>query len=358
MSLLTPIIAMQDAVGTAAAEAAPAAAGPIDPKTIEYSYDPSMWMPQQASEVASSVDGMFNIIMWLTIFCFVGITGAVVYFVWKYRERPGHKPEPSPTHNNPLEITWTVIPSIIVVFIFLFGWRGYLELTTPPEHAIEIQVKAWKWNWEFTHYNGTTDNVLHVPANKSVRLIMTSSDVLHSFFVPVFRVKQDVVPKRYTQVWFRATKPGTYRLYCTEYCGMDHSQMKTVVVVHEEGGYEKYLQQKYNEFLTSPPEVLGAMFYQQKGCAACHSLDGSDKAGGGPSFKGYFGTEQPMTDGSRVKIDENYLRESMMQPTAKIRKGYPPIMPKLDLADIEITSLIAYIKSLNNASADGKSENK
>lgn len=349
MSFLTPVLAlMQEPAAAAPGAAAAAPAAPqVAVQDIEYSYDPSLWMPQQASDAAPGVDLMFDIIMWLSIFCFVGIAAAVVYFTWKYRARPGHKTQPSPSHNDKLEITWTVIPSIIVVFIFLFGWRGFLDLTTPPKNALEIQVKAWKWNWEFTHYNGVKDNVLHVPKDTPVRLIMTSQDVLHSFFVPVFRVKQDVIPKRYTQLWFKATKAGTFRLYCTEYCGRDHSMMKTVVVVHEGDGYKNYLQSKYDEFLNSPPEVLGEMFYKQKGCVTCHTTDGSDKAGGGPSFKGNFGQERAITGAGSVLVDENYLRESMVNPAAKIRSGYPPIMPKLELSDAEIDSLIAYIKSLN-----------
>lgn len=346
MSPITSFLAMQTRAGTEAASAAQAAGESAASGTPDYTYKASMWLPEQVSEHAGNVDGMFYFILGLSVFCLIGITAAVVYFTYKYRARPGHKSEPSPSHNNPLEITWTVIPSIIVVFIFIFGWRGYLDLATPPKNALEIQVKAAKWNWLFTHYNGVEDNVLHVPVNKPVRLIMTSQDVLHSFFIPVFRVKQDVVPKRYTQVWFKATKPGTYRLYCTEYCGLDHSLMKTVVVVHEPGGYERYLQSKYDEFMSLPPDQLGKMFYEQKGCKACHTVDGTPKAGGGPTFKGSFGSTIEMADGSSVLVDENYIRESILEPTAKVHKGFAPIMPKLDISDSEIDALIAYIKSL------------
>ncbi len=352
MSVLTPIISMMQEAGAAgAAQAGKAAQGAVESVPVQdlpYSYEPSMLLPQNAADTAASVDGLFSFVVWLNVFCFVGITAAVLYFVYKYRERKGHdKPEPSPTHNDRLEITWTVIPSLIVIGLFVFGWRGSLEMRTPPDNAVEIQVNAQKWSWGFTHYNGTTDNKLHVPVNRPVRLTMTSADVLHSLFIPAFRVKQDVVPKRYTQLWFNATKPGTYRLYCTEFCGLDHSLMKTVVTVHEEGGYEKYLQSKYDEFLNSPPDVLGKMFYEQKGCVACHTIDGSPKPGGGPSFLGLFGTEQSMADGSKVSVDENYLRESIVDPAAKVRQGYAPIMPKLSISDDEITAIIAYIKSLN-----------
>jgi cytochrome c oxidase subunit 2 len=347
MSPITSFLAMQtQAAAGAASAASQAAGGGTGGGTPEYTFKSSMWLPEQVAEQAGNVDGMFYFILGLSVFCLIGITVAVVYFTYKYRARPGHKSEASPSHNNQLEITWTVIPSIIVVFMFIFGWRSFLDLTTPPKNALEIQVKAAKWSWLFTHYNGVEDNALHVPVNKPVRLIMTSQDVLHSFFVPVFRIKQDVVPKRYTQVWFKATKPGTYRLYCTEYCGLDHSQMKTVVVVHEPGGYERYLQAKYDEFMSLPPDQLGKMFYEQKGCKACHTVDGTLKPGGGPSFKGSFGTQIEMTDGSSVLMDENYIRESILKPTAKVHKGFPPIMPTLEISDSEIDALIAYIKSL------------
>jgi cytochrome c oxidase subunit 2 len=244
-----------------------------------------------------------------------------------------------------LEITWTVIPAIVCVFLFIFGWRGFMDLTTAPKHALEIQVKAMKWKWQFTHYNGVKDNVLHVPVDRSVRLVMTSNDVLHSFFVPAFRVKQDVVPKRYTQVWFKATKPGVYRVYCAEYCGMDHSQMKTMVVVHKSGEYNAYLQRKYDEQMTMSPLERGECVYKSY-CIACHTVDGSPRVG--PSFKGSFGETHEMQDGTSVTVDENYIRESVTVPQAKIRKGYPPSMPSFQgtLSNDDIAGVIEYIKSL------------
>ncbi len=179
---------------------------PVGPRT---DLEPgTYWMPPAASVNVKDVNWLFYGILAISIFCFAGITIAVVWFSWKYRHRPGHRAEPSDPHNDTIEITWTIIPSIVCVIIFIFGWRGFLDLNTPPKHAYEIQVVAEKWNWTFRYPNGWVDSNLHVPVNEPVRLVMRSKDVLHSFYIPAFRVKQDVIPNRYTKLWFEATKAG------------------------------------------------------------------------------------------------------------------------------------------------------
>jgi cytochrome c oxidase subunit 2 len=327
------------------------------------------WLPEQSSVTAPDVDWMFDAVLWLSIVCFAGITIAVVYFTWKYRARPGHKTQPSPHHNDVMETVWTVIPSLICVGLFLGGWRGYVDMTTPPKHALEIQVTARKWSWEFVHPNGVKDSVLHVPAGRSVRLVMKSEDVLHSFFVPKFRVKQDVVPRRYTQVWFKAEKPTLppeqelqntelndvnkalvprqvgHRMFCTEYCGTDHSMMKTRVVVHNPGGYDNYLAFMKELQDAAPPVERGQAVYNRL-CVACHTLDGTIRVG--PSFKGIWGESHTFVDGSTAAVDENYVRESILNPQAKVRQGFPPSMPSFQgqLSDKEIDGVIEYLKSL------------
>jgi cytochrome c oxidase subunit 2 len=303
-------------------------------------------MPDQASSVAAGVDWMFYGILALSAVCFVGITVATLLFVWRYRHREGHKAEPSSSHNDTLEITWTVIPSLIVVVIFVLGWKGYVDMATAPRHALEVNVTAQKWSWQFTYPNGWVDNTLHVPVDEPVRMVMTSTDVLHSFFVPSFRVKQDVVPSRYTKLWFRATRPGTYRLFCAEYCGQQHSDMKTVVVVHPPGGYEKYLQEAEDRMLNLPPRELGELLYNKRGCPQCHTIDGAPSTG--PTFKGIWGEARQFADGSAGVVDENYVRESILEPQAKVRAGFNPVMPtfKGKLKDKHITGIIEYIKSL------------
>ena len=322
--------------------------------------DGTFWMPKSVNLAADDSDLMFYSVLALSAFFFLAILVAVVWLTWKYRHRKGHKPEPSAAHNDALEITWTVIPTIIVVFLFWYGWRSYIHVVTPPNKAVEINVLAWRWNWQFTHSNGVTDSDLHVPSNTPVRLVMTSKDVLHAFYAPAMRVKQDVVPRRYTHVWFHATKPGTYRLTCAEYCGTAHAQMacldtdkhtgaclrRAVVVVHAPGDYERYLADKATMMMNLPPEQLGKLVYEKKGCNACHTTDGAARVG--PSFKGSFGSEITLADGSKLTIDENYIRESLMSPQAKGRPGFPPSMPSFEgqLKEKEVEGIIAFIKSL------------
>jgi cytochrome c oxidase subunit 2 len=348
------------AAGAGSAAAPAPAAAPEMPWYEKLVHRPVMdseggnfWMPKSVNTVTDSSDLMFIAVLALSTFFFVGIAAAVIYLTIKYRHRPGHKAEPSASHNDAMEITWTIIPTIITVFLFYYGWRSYIHIVTPPQKAVEINVQAWRWAWNFKHSNGVEDADLHVPVNTPVRLVMTSRDVLHAFYVPVLRTKQDIIPRRYTYVWFNATKPGTYRLACAEYCGTNHSQMgrqndgrRAVIVVHEPGGYERYLQDKAASGVGLPPDKLGAMLYEKKGCVACHTTDGSARVG--PTFKGSFGSPVPLADGSKVPMDENYIRESLLYPQAKARPGFPPSMPSFEgqLKEKEIEGLIAFIKSL------------
>lgn len=333
------------------APAAPAAAPPAEMTWWEkeaakpYVYEGTYWLPPAANKDAKGPDDLFIWVLGLSAFFFVAITACVVYFVIKYRHKPGRKPEPSPSHNDVLEITWTVIPTIIAVILFVYGWRSYISLTSIPETRPEnqIAVTAQKWNWSFRYYNGVEDNVLHVPVDQPVKLTMTSTDVLHSFFVPVFRVKQDIVPRRFTYVWFWPTRTGVYRLYCTEYCGKDHSLMKTKVVVHSAGNYERYLSEAFGKQMSLSGAALGESVYKKKGCEGCHTLDGSVKLG--PSFKGVWGTDVKLGDGSTVKFDEAYVRNSIQSPQGQSRPGFPPSMPVIPLSDKEIEGVAEFIKA-------------
>ena len=305
----------------------------------------TFWMPPSSSTATDSVDWLFYGILGLSIFCFAGITFAVVYFAWRYRHRKGHVAEPSSSHNDTLEITWTVIPSIICVVIFLLGWKGFMDLNTPPKHAYEVQVVAKKWDWSFKYPNGWVDTNLHVPVGEPVRLVMRSTDVLHSFWVPAFRIKNDVIPNRYTKLWFEAKTPGVYRLYCAEYCGTQHSNMKQLVVVHPPGGFEKYMEEAEQALLDMPPVKLGEYLFTARGCNQCHTVDGSAKTG--PTWKGIFGTTQQTSAGA-VTVDENYIRESILDPNVKVRAGFNAIMPTFrgQLKDEQIDGIITYIKCL------------
>jgi len=308
------------------------------------------WLPRQASTTAAGVDRLFNAVTGISIFFFVLITVVLFYFIWKYRARPGHAAQASAVHNQKLEITWTVIPLLIVVWIFWKGFTEFLNLQMAPENAYEVQVLGQKWKWLFTYPNGVVDDNLHVPPDEAVRLVMTSQDVIHSLYVPDFRIKRDVVPGRYEREWFQALGPGEYQIYCTEYCGTSHSAMLAKVIVHRtRPEFEKWLDDAGNFLDKLPPEKLwegGQKLYNQRGCKQCHSVDGG--SGIGPSFKGIWGHKQPLKDGAEVLVEENYIRESLLNPQAKIVAGYEPVMPTYQgrLKDKEITAIIEYLKTL------------
>lgn len=309
----------------------------------------SFWMPPQASTVAPDVDGLFDFILWLSVFFFVLILGLTVWFVVRYRRRSAEQPaEGQLEHSRKLEITWTLIPTVLIIAIFVWGFRVFLDQNMPPANAYEIQVRAEKWRWNFIYPDGTqTLNELHVPVGRPVKLVMSSTDVLHSFFVPAFRVKQDVIPNRYSTVWFEATTPGTQVIFCTEYCGTGHSDMVASVIAHPPEEFQKLLEAGFESGGEGrDPVAWGEDLFTKKTCNACHSVDGSPKVG--PTMKGLFGKEEKLADGSTVKVDENYLRESMMDPNAKVVQGFAPAMPSFQgqLSDAQVDALIAYIKSL------------
>lgn len=306
----------------------------------------SFWFPAPSSTVAGDVDSLFYFILMLSAFFFCLIVGLMLIFVIRYRRRPGYTQGSAPDHNDTLEILWSVIPSLLLVLIFFRGFTGYLDMRTPPTDAYEIKVLAKKWSWAFQYPNGYIDNDLHVPVNRSVKLTMSSDDVIHSVFIPAFRTKMDVVPGRYTTMWFEATRAGEFPLYCAEYCGQKHSDMLATVVVHASGEFEKWLDHASNLLATLPPAEAGKILYTRRGCVQCHTIDGTARTG--PSFKGTFGTRQPLADGSTVDEDENYIRESILEPLKKVRAGFRPVMPsyKGQLKDPEIDAIIEFIKSI------------
>jgi cytochrome c oxidase subunit 2 len=314
--------------------------------SIQQSPEGSFWMPPGVSTVARHVDWLFNFILAISVFFFLLIVVVMTLFVIRYRRRAGADAEASARHNTALELTWTVIPLILVAVIFVFGFKGYLDMSTAPANAYEILVDGQKWSWSFTYPNGYVDSNLHVPVNRPVRLVMTSADVIHSLYVPAFRIKSDVVPGRYSKAWFEATTPGEYELFCAEYCGTSHSGMVATVVVHPPGEFEIWLDKASNFLETMSPVDAGRKLFQVRGCLQCHSIDGSAKVG--PSLLGVYGHSEAMADGSTVPADENYLRESILEPMARVVAGYEPLMPTYQgrLKDAEITAIIEYLKTL------------
>lgn len=306
----------------------------------------SFWLPDAASTGAGEVDGGWNLVLWVSAFFFVLVVGAMSYFVIRYRRRSESEFPDAPDHNTKVEIVWTVIPIVIVIGLFAVGFRGFLNQAVAPGDSLEVYVTAEKWMWTFTYPNGTTSvNELRVPANRPVKLVMSSKDVIHSFYVPEFRIKRDVVPNSYTMLWFEPTKTGEMTIACTEYCGTGHSAMLGKVQVLPEPQFQEWLESGGEE-KGVPPAVAGEKLAAKLACTTCHSTDGSAKTG--PSWKGLYGHQAELADGRKLPADEQYLRESITEPNAKVVKGYQPVMPAFKglVTQKQLDDLIAYIKTL------------
>lgn len=356
------------------------------------------WFPAQRSTFAPKLDWDYYFIYYTCIAFFIVIIGAMVYFMFRYRRRDEHEvPAKSATHNNLLEMTWSVIPAFLVVYMFWIGFLGYVDMRTMPEGAFPIDVKASKWQWQFFYDNGATmatgeifdqsgarwtdakartkggtlaefegavlDGVAeaHVPFDpenpQKVVLNMTSVDVLHCFSIPAFRVKQDVVPGRYTKLWFQPTAEGTYTVQCMEYCGLHHSEMYAKIVVESPEKFAQWLEDMrdpYRRLKTEDPTVVGEDLYRTRGCAQCHNLTAEPKANGGPGFVGSYGKMVEFTDGTSRLMDDQYIRDSIVNPQGQIRKGYSGIMPNLGLNERDIHALTMFIKKLNGQPYDAK----
>jgi cytochrome c oxidase subunit 2 len=304
-------------------------------------------VPDVASNFADKVDGVMWFVTIVSLVFFVLISFCLVYFAIRYRRKRENEETPYITGSHILETVWTIIPSILLIIIFAYGFLVFREIKTPPSNTLEINVTGRQWLWQFKYDNGkTTINELRVPEGKPIRLVMKSEDVNHGFFVPAFRVKQDLMASMYTQLWFKATKIGTYDLFCTQYCGTGHSAMLGKVIVMSPEDYEKWEKSEEQVAMGAPSAERGKELYIQRGCNACHSTDGTRIVG--PTWKGLWGKEEVMQDGQKVTVDENYVRESILEPQAKIVNGYPPVMPSFKgiVSDEDISAIIAYMKTL------------
>jgi len=305
-------------------------------------------MPPQGSAFAGEVDFVYMSLFWLSVVLFLGITLASLYFAWRYRYKPG-RVTPHVTHNTFLEITWSVLPLLLCVGIFFWGLKGWMEYAVAPGEAMEVQVTAKKWLWQFEYPDGTRSvGDLHVPANKPVKFVMTSEDVLHDFFVPDMRVKHDLIPGRFTEVWFNPTVMGKHVITCAEYCGKGHSDMRGTLTVESDADFAKFLETggtEWEDYKTHMQD-WGKIQWERKGCNSCHTYDGTTSKG--PTWKGIWGSTVELEGGGKVVVDEAYLRESMISPQAKIVKGFQPIMPTFQglLRPNEMEGLIAFIKSV------------
>lgn len=399
-NLLTPLAATLAQSDAADAEAV------TTPEAVEVATRPmrelggNFWLPEQASTLAPGIDFAFMAITWLCYFFFAGIVIALVYFTWKYRQKGTevvYQPD-APTHSTPLEVGWTVIPMLLMVGIFFMGFKGFLDLSTPPKDSYEIQVTAFKWGWGFKYPNGASSENLVVPAGQPVKLIMRSNDVLHSLYIPDFRVKKDVVPGRYSYLWFQADQPtgfpstptsaetGHY-LFCTEYCGEGHSNMNRFVYVLPEDDFESWEEEQarwldgvLDEDLYA---VAGPRLYSK--CSNCHTVDGGANTGpswGDPTSGSMAGLgdlwqrveekTSPVTGGTKGKpgttladyigegklygTPEDYIRASILNPGEILVAGYGPNMPHFrgQIDDRGIDGLIGMMRNLEKFDSAGR----
>ena len=316
----------------------------------------SIMMPPAASEYAGRVDDTYMLIFWISLAFFFLVTGLTAYFALHYRRRRGNDgPTPDIRHNTKLETAWTVLPMIPLGIIFWAGFHGFMDARVSPGNALEIKVFAKKWLWAFEYPDGTRAiNEIHVPAGRPIRMVMISEDVIHSFFLPTFRVKQDVLPNRYTELWFEADEIGEHVLFCAEYCGKGHSDMLGKVTVDTPADFDEWLATGGDLGKDLPAHEFGKILYRIRGCNTCHALD--DRVIEGPSFQGTWGTQRKLKDGTTVTMDENYIRESLMKPQAKIVAGFPATMPTFQglLREREINALIAMIRGPEADAAGGE----
>ena len=299
--------------------------------------------------MAHNVDALYIFLLVVTGMMALLVCACVIFFAARFRYRPGIRAEQI-EGSTPLELTWSAIPFLVFMVIFVWGAAVYFKERTPPADATEIYVVAKQWMWKVEHAEGQREiNELHVPVGRDVKLIMTSQDVIHSFYIPAFRIKQDVLPGRYTVEWFKATKPGVYHLFCAEYCGTQHSGMVGSIVVQEPAQYEAWVNASPN----GPLSATGEKIFAELGCSTCHR---ADVQGRGPNLQGVFGKPVQLEDGRTVTADENYVRESILDPGSRRVKGFQPIMPTFQglVSEEQVNALVAYIKSMSMAnSGDG-----
>jgi cytochrome c oxidase subunit 2 len=297
--------------------------------------------PKEASSLAGQVDQLYLFLVAVSVFFSAGIFLTIFYFAIRYR-RARHPHALQVEGALSLELTWSLIPMGLTMIMFVWGASLFFSENRPPRDSLKVYVVGKQWMWKVEHMDGTREiNELHVPVNRDIELITVSQDVIHSFFIPEFRIKQDVLPGRYRRFWFRPTRVGTYHLFCSEYCGTQHSHMTGQVVVMEPAAYEQWLGGGSGVSLSASGERL----FQQLGCATCHKADAS---GRGPSLVGLFGGPVKMADGRTLVVDENYLRTCITNPDATRVAGFPAIMPNFStqVSEEGLLQLVEYIKSL------------
>jgi cytochrome c oxidase subunit 2 len=302
------------------------------------------FIPESASTVSGKVDALYFYLSGVTMFFTLLIGGVLTFFVIKYRRRlPFEIPRPI-AGSHKLETMWSVIPFLIAMSMFAWGSQIYFENARTPKNANEIYVVGKQWMWKIQHSTGQREiNELHVPIGRKIKLIMTSEDTIHDFYIPAFRIKADVLPGRYTTQWFEATKPGTYHLFCAEYCGMNHSGMIGSIIVMQPTEFDSWLSGNASQ---QSPAVAGQQLFQSLGCVSCHGANG--EGGRGPALAGLFGRKVFLTNNQTLTADEAYIRESIENPSGKVVSGFSPIMPTFQgqVTPEQLIQIISFIKSL------------
>lgn len=301
------------------------------------------FFPDQASNFAPQVDNLMAFLIAVCLFFAVGITAAVVYFFFKYQRKSPNEIGHSFHGSALLEATWIGIPLILALAMFAWGAAVFVDYRHTPADTLNIYVIGKQWMWRVQQPNGLREiNELHVPIGRDIKLVLASEDVIHDFFVPAFRVKMDVVPGHYNTMWFRPTKTGRYHFFCSQYCGTNHALMGGWVTVMDSSDYAAWLSGNEGE---TNPTVAGEKLFVEKACSTCHLANGTGRA---PSLNGVYGNQVQLADGSKVAADDGYIRESMLQPQAKIVAGYQPVMPSFQgqLTEEQILALTSYIRSL------------
>lgn len=343
--------------------AAPAFGATRDQAYGEVSWITRMFFPSRGTAISRDVDAVMFFIFWVSVFFFVLLMGLTVYFAVRYRRRNGVPQQRSVGHNTTLEVTWSVIPTLLMAVMFVWDFRLYLDMHAVPANAETIHVNAKKWAWDFEYDDGATSReltdpivgvqypIIAVPLNTPVRFLMHSQDVIHSLYIPAFRKKIDVFPNRYTVFSFTAKESGDYQLFCTEYCGDGHSQMMALIRVMPPAQYMSWRAEQASTD-DIPLNELGKTLRLTKGCAQCHTIDGSPNVG--PTWLNAFGETRQFTDGTSAVIDENYIRESILYPGVKIAAGYANQMPSYagQLKEREIRAFIAYMAELSAKGQD------
>lgn len=298
----------------------------------------------EPSNTAGEIRSAFDIVTVMCVVLLVMVTVTMLAFLFKYNSKKNARAS-EVKDSIPLEITWTIVPTILVLIMFYFGWVNFGHIRNAPKNAMAINVIGRQWQWSFQYQNGKGSDVLRVPVGKPVKLEMTSEDVIHSFFIPAFRIKEDCVPGMKTHLWFTADEPGTFDIFCTEYCGLGHSHMRSKLIAMKDSDFEEWYEAEAKAAKT--PVSKGRELVESKGCLGCHTTDGTRKVG--PTFKGLYGSTVTVVTGGKertITADDEYIERSIKHPQADVVKGYPPVMPTLPVTDEEIEDIVSYMKTL------------